>query len=161
MIGYSKELTLFLFSVGICLLAGAVGSTFTIKYIPTWYAGLAKPFFAPPNWLFGPAWTTLYILMGIALFLILLKWTGKASEKKAVGFFGMQLVLNIFWSFLFFALQNPLLAFIEIIVMWFAILATILSFYKISKPAAYLLIPYIAWVSFASILNLSIWFLNP
>ncbi len=107
--GYSKDLTLFLFSIGLCLLAGFIGSAFTTPYISTWYASLAKPFFAPPNWLFGPAWTTLYILMGIALFLILRKWKEDAIHNKAICLFGMQLVLNVFWSFLFFTLKSPLI----------------------------------------------------
>jgi len=155
-----KNVILFVFSVGVCLLAGVIGSSFTIKSISTWYAFLVKPFFAPPNWLFGPAWTVLYILMGISLFLVLKHGIGKVKEKIAVTFFGIQLVLNVFWSLLFFTLHNPFLAFIEIIAMWFSILLTIVMFYKISKKAAYLLIPYILWVTFASILNASIWLLN-
>ncbi len=156
------DIIILVFSIGISLSAGAIGSIFTIQYIPTWYATLTKPFFAPPNWLFGPAWTTLYILMGISLFLILRKRNFfEKMNKIAIGFFGIQLVLNTLWSFLFFALQNPFYGLIGIIFLWFSILGTIIAFYPISKKAAYLLTPYILWVSFASILNASIWLLNP
>jgi tryptophan-rich sensory protein len=155
-------------------LAGVIGSLFTIPAIPTWYAALVKPALAPPNWIFGPVWTILYALMGIAAFLA---WrqrerTGIASGRSAVGprndsrvsvaigVFVLQLVLNVLWSAIFFGLRNPGAAFIEIVILWLAILATIFAFVRVSRPAAYLLIPYLAWVSFAAYLNYRIWALN-
>ncbi len=147
-------------SIVICLLVGFIGSFATTPAIPTWYATLNKPFFSPPNYLFAPVWTALYILMGISLYLIWKNGTKNKKNKEAINFFLIQLGLNFIWSFIFFGLQNPLVAFIEIAVLWIAIFITILKFWKISKLAAYLLIPYILWVSFASILNLAIVLLN-
>ncbi len=152
-------------TVGVSLLAGFVGSIFTTPHIPTWYAGLVKPALNPPAWIFGPVWTTLYILMGVAAFLV---WSSyaKATEDKKKGIrvalilFGIQLVLNTFWSIIFFGIHSPGGALIEIVFLWLAILATIIAFAKISKPAARLLVPYILWVSFAAYLNYSIWILN-
>jgi len=154
-ISYSKLIV----SIAICLFAGGIGSFFTMDAIPNWYASLLKPIFNPPNWIFGPVWTTLYILMGIALYLF---WTTKAkiSKKKAYYFFFIQLVLNTFWSIIFFGLQSPFLGLVEIIILWIFILLTILEFNKFKKIAAYLLIPYLLWVSFASVLNLFIYLLN-
>ncbi|MBI4038125.1 tryptophan-rich sensory protein [Candidatus Daviesbacteria bacterium] len=140
-------------AVGVCLGAGGVGSIFTFSSIPTWYVTLNKPFFSPPNWIFGPVWTTLYILMGISLYLVWIK-------NKVPTVFWTQLILNAVWSIIFFGLQNPSLALVDIVALWIAIVLTIKAFYPISKPASYLLIPYLAWVSFASILNLSIVLLN-
>ena len=149
-----------IFSIFICLFAGFIGSYFTTPAIPTWFATLQKPSFAPPNWVFAPVWTSLYILMGISLFLVWQKGREDKTVKAAIYLFAGQLVLNALWSFVFFGLRSPLLGLIEIIILWIAILATILSFMKISRTAAYLLIPYILWVSFASIVNFSIWSLN-
>ncbi len=143
-------------------LAGGVGALFTAPNISSWYSTLNKPSFVPPSWLFAPAWTLLYILMGISLYLI---WNSKPSAKqnlKKTSYYlwGAQLILNSLWSILFFGLQNPLLGLIEIIILWITILLTIINFYKHSKKAAYLLIPYILWVTFASALNLGIFLLN-
>ena len=147
-------------SILVCFLAGGLGSIFTVPAIPTWYAGLNKPFFSPPNWLFGPAWTTLYILMGIALFLVWQKGTKNKKVREALKLFGMQLLLNASWSPVFFGAKSLFLAFIIIVFMWIFILKTILAFDKIDKKAGYLLYPYLAWVSFATILNFSVWLLN-
>ncbi len=144
-------------SVLIPLIAGAIGSIFTSSAIPTWYAALEKPAFNPPNWLFGPVWTALYILMGIALYLV---WTSKGPRRNAFVWFGAQIVLNALWSILFFGLKSPWLAFIEIVLLWGAILGTILAFKKLSTTAAYLMVPYICWVSFAAVLNVAIAVLN-
>jgi len=141
-------------------LAGIIGSVFTAPSIPTWYAELAKPALNPPAWIFGPAWTTLYFLMGVAAFLVWRRGLERKEVKTALTIFGGQLILNTIWSIIFFGLHNPFWALIEIIVLWLAILATILAFYKISRTAAYLLLPYILWVSFATYLNYSIWMLN-
>ncbi len=148
------------FSIFICLGAGMIGSIFTSSSIDTWYATLEKPTFNPPSWLFAPVWTALYFFMGISLFLILRQDLIKGKIKLAISIFGLQLILNALWSFLFFGLQNPFLAFMEIIILWIAILITILTFYKIKKVASILLVPYILWVTFATILNYYIWRLN-
>ena len=144
----------------VCQLAGFIGSIFTVSAISGWYATIQKPLFNPPNWVFAPVWTTLFLLMGISLYLIWEKGLDKKEVKLAVSVFGVQLALNIVWSFLFFGLQNPFLAFIEIVLLWIAILATIILFYRISKKAGLLLFPYLLWVSFAAFLNYSIWILN-
>ncbi len=153
-----KNLPLLIFTVLLSEGAGILGSFFTFSSIPTWYTTLVKPSFSPPNFVFGPVWTALYALMGISLYLV---WTSKAKSKQyAIKLFFIQLGLNTFWSIIFFGLKNPGLAFIEIIALWVAILLTIKAFQKISKKASYLLYPYFAWVSFATILNFSIWALN-
>lgn len=145
-------------SVTLPLAIGALGSIFTVSAITTWYAILNKPFFSPPNWIFGPVWTTLYILMGISLYLL---WTSKKKGKtKAIKLFLIQLVLNLFWSILFFGWHNPLAAFAEIIALWIFIFLTIRQSLLVSKNAAYLLYPYIIWVTIASILNFSLLILN-
>ncbi len=151
----------FLAAIGVCLLAGLVGSAFTAPAIPTWYAALAKPALNPPAWVFGPVWTVLYILMGIALYLVWSRgWTHK-NVKVATVIFAVQLVLNILWSYLFFGLQSPFFALIEIVLLWVAILMTTVAFYRVSVPAAVLLLPYLLWVSFAAYLNYGIYTLNP
>lgn len=153
-------------SVAVCEFAGIIGSVFTIPSIQSWYIGLVKPALNPPAWIFGPVWTMLFAFMGIAAFLI---WSSyaKASARQwkigikiAIGIFGLQLLLNTLWSIIFFGLHNPAGAFIEIIFLWLAILATIIAFSKISKLAAWLLVPYILWVSFAVYLNYAIWIMN-
>ncbi len=141
-------------------LAGIIGSVFTAPSIAGWYATLVKPILNPPAWVFGPVWTTLFALMGIAAFLVWKKGLDRRDEKIALGIFLGQLVLNTLWSIIFFGLHSPVGALIEIVFLWLAILATIIAFAKISKPAAWLLVPYILWVSFAAYLNYSIWMLN-
>ncbi len=156
----SKTLKLIV-SILICQAAGFLGSIFTTPKIATWYQGVAKPSFNPPNYLFGPVWILLFILMGVSLYII---WTSKFKDKtykkEVITIFFIQLVLNIIWSILFFGLESPMLAFFEIIILWISILATIIGFYKISRIASLILIPYILWVSFASVLNFFIWKLN-
>ncbi|MBI2129887.1 tryptophan-rich sensory protein [Candidatus Woesearchaeota archaeon] len=149
-----------IFSIIICQLAGLIGSFFTASSVDTWYAALEKPGFNPPNWIFGPVWVALFLLMGISLYLVWEKGIKAKGAKIALIFFGIQLLLNMVWSIIFFGLRSPLYASIEIIILWLAILLTIIKFYKISKPAAYLLVPYILWVSFAVALNISIVFIN-
>ncbi len=144
----------------VCQLAGVIGSVFTSPAIPGWYASLQKPFFAPPNWVFAPVWITLYTLMGLALYLVWEKGLNTEKVKPAAGVFFLQLGLNALWSVLFFGLRNPFLAFAEIIVLWISILAATILFYRVSKKAAYLMLPYLAWVSIASALNYGIWALN-
>jgi len=148
-------------AVAIAELAGIVGSFFTVSSIPTWYAALNKPGLNPPSWVFAPVWTMLFLFMGIAVYLVWVRPDIKTRQRRiALSVFGVQLVLNTLWSILFFGLRNPFVAFIEIIILWLAILATIVLFHKISRPAAWLLVPYILWVSFASYLNFSLWRLN-
>lgn len=140
--------------IAVCEGAGILGSIFTFSAIPTWYVTLTKPPFSPPNYVFGPVWTTLYLLMGISLFLV---WGKKKSD---LTWFWVQLGLNVFWSIVFFGMKSPGLAFLVILLLWGSIFMTIKSFMKVNKSAAYLLYPYLAWVSFATILNLSIALLN-
>ncbi len=147
-------------ALAVCQLAGFIGSLFTTPSIPTWYASLQKPGFTPPNAVFSPVWITLFVLMGVAAFLVWDKGIGARGVKTALSFFGIQLVLNVLWSAFFFGLRSPLLAFVEIVVLWLAIGAAILTFYRVSRPASFLLIPYIAWVSFAAVLNCAIARLN-
>jgi len=138
-------------------LAGFIGSLFVSPAIPVWYEGLVKPAFNPPNWVFGSVWFILYALMGVAAFFIWREGLKRRAVKIALAIFIFQLIINIFWSVIFFGAHNTGLAFMEIISLWCAILATILSFYEINHKAAYLLLPYILWVMFAAYLNYSIW----
>ena len=141
-------------------LAGIVGSVFTASSVSTWYLGIVKPSFNPPSWLFGPVWVTLFFLMGLALYLVWNSGLDAPGVKAALVLFAIQWVLNILWSVFFFGLRSPFLAFIEIVLLWISIVATVAFFYRISFAAAILLVPYLLWVSFAAILNLSIWRLN-
>lgn len=154
-----KNIIALVLFVTVPLAIGFLGGITTASNIPTWYAGLNKPFFNPPNWLFGPAWTFLYITMGIAAFLV---WKSAPSSAKntALIFFGIQLLLNAIWTPIFFGAHMLLLAFFELVLLWVFILLTILKFSAVSLPAAWLLAPYILWVSFASVLNFSVWWLN-
>jgi len=147
-------------SIFICQLAGIIGSIFTTPQISTWYASLKKPPFSPPNWLFGPVWISLFVLMGISLFLIWRKGISTPFVKEGLIIFGIQLVFNVLWSVAFFGLRSPISGLIVIIILWITILLTIIQFSKLSEIAALLLIPYIAWVSFAGVLNLSLFLLN-
>ncbi|MCD0464031.1 TspO/MBR family protein [Flavobacterium sp. ENC] len=145
----------------VCLMVGYSSSLVTRPSVETWYPTILKPSFNPPNWIFMPVWTLLYVLMAVAAGLVWDKIKEQNEEvKKALGFFVVQLILNAIWSYLFFGLKNPMLALIEIALLWLMIYETYLKFVKINKTAGYLLIPYMAWVSFAGILNASIWWLN-
>lgn len=147
-------------SIIIAELAGVIGSLFTVPSLESWYSTLARPELSPPNWVFGPVWTTLFALMGIAAFLVWKKGLNQKDVRVALGVFAVQLVLNTMWSIIFFNLQSPLWAFIDLVVLWIAIILTMILFYKISKSAIWLLLPYILWVSFAGYLNYMIWILN-
>jgi benzodiazapine receptor len=142
--------------IAICLAAGALGAAITAPAIPTWYAGLAKPSFNPPDWLFGPVWTALYLMMAVAAWLV---WR-RGAARAALLLFALQLVLNSAWSLLFFGIHRVDLALIDIVVLLAAIVATTLAFRRASTIAALLFVPYIAWVSFAMALNIAIWRLN-
>lgn len=146
-------------SLAITFTAGAIGSIATISNIPTWYAELTKPWFNPPNWVFGPVWTILYLLMAAALYLV---WTSgiQKSKRRAYWYFGSQLVLNALWSIVFFGLHAPWAAVAVIFMLLVAIIMTIYEFSKFSSTAGALLFPYVAWVLFASFLNISVATLN-
>jgi len=150
----------FILFIAICLGAGALGIIYTAPSIPTWYAALNKPGFNPPNYLFGPVWTLLYIMMGIAAYLVWRQGFENQEVRAALTIFAVQLILNAVWTPLFFGLHWLLAAFIEIVILWLLILWTIVKFYRISSIAGLLLIPYILWVTFASLLNFSLWQLN-
>ena len=140
--------------------APLIASLFTRQAITDWYVHLNKPFFTPPDWLFGPVWTVLYFLMAVSALLVWNKGLSNPSVKIALFLYLLQLVLNGLWMPLFFGLKMPLLAFCEIVLLWSAIILTILAFYRVSIAAALLLFPYIAWTSFAAVLNFSLWLLN-
>ena len=156
-----NKITRIVLLVIICLAVGYFSGAVTRSAIADWYPTLIKPSFNPPNWIFAPVWSMLYVMMGVAAGLV---WDRMEQEsevvKKALLFFAIQLGLNALWSYLFFGLRNPMLAGLEIIVLWLMIYETYIQFSKINKIAGYLLVPYIAWVSFAAILNASIWWLN-
>jgi tryptophan-rich sensory protein len=147
-------------SILFCFLAGAVGSVATYPNIQTWYAALNKPFFNPPNWVFGPVWTALYLLMGIALFIVWQKSSENKEARPLVLLFLLQLALNCLWSIIFFGQHLLFWASFEIVVMWSLILLFIIKSYKVSKLASWLMVPYILWVSFASVLTIAVWMLN-
>lgn len=156
-----NKLTKILTVVVTCVAIGYLSGTVTQESIMTWYPSLIKPSFNPPNWIFGPVWSMLYIMMGVAAGLV---WDRMEYEKEtlknALIIFAIQLTLNALWSYLFFGLRNPMVAGIEIILLWLMIFETYTQFVKINKIAGYLLLPYLAWVSFATVLNGSIWWLN-
>jgi benzodiazapine receptor len=158
--GRGSEILKLVISIVVCQLAGWVGSIFTRPAIPAWYASLRKPFCTPPDWVFAPVWIGLYILMGIAVFLVWRTGWHEKQTQMALVLFSVQLILNALWSFLFFGLRSPLAGLIEISILAVVILFTIQSFLKINRTAGILLIPYFLWVAFASGLNLSIWVLN-
>lgn len=144
----------------ICQLAGVIGAAFTTPSLPVWYASIAKPAFTPPGWLFAPVWIALFTLMGAALYLVWVEWIKGKNAKAALTVFNVQLAFNVMWSYLFFGLRQPFYAFVEIVALWISILLTIILFYRVSRKAALLLLPYFLWVSFAAALNYSIWQLN-
>ena len=143
-----------------CEMVGILGTPFTTAAIPDWYSTLEKPVFAPPNWVFGPAWTLLYLLMGIAFFLVWKQGWKKKKVNIAAKYFLAQLALNYIWTPIFFGLRSPELGLLVILTLWILIILTMKKFYSLSRPAFYLLIPYLAWVSFATLLNGAIVLLN-
>ncbi len=146
--------------VTLCTAVGITSGFATASGVNDWYVHVNKPFFNPPNWLFAPVWTVLYTMIGISGALVWHKGWHRGDVKQALSAFAIQMLLNGLWSILFFGLQMPGIALIEILLMWYMIYVTIKWFYPISKWAAYLLVPYLMWVSFATILNASIWWLN-
>ncbi|MBP9099619.1 MAG: tryptophan-rich sensory protein [Ferruginibacter sp.] len=156
-----KPIYKLIIAVLIPLAVGSLAGYFTASSVNGWYTTLVKPSFNPPNWLFAPVWTSLYIMMGIAFYLIWKKEANDVVKSTAVTLYIVQLALNFLWSFVFFYAQQPGWALVNIILMWIFIFLTILWFGKISSLSAWLLVPYICWVSFATVLNFAIWKLNP
>ncbi|WP_292370776.1 TspO/MBR family protein [Methanoregula sp. UBA64] len=151
---------LFVLCIAIPLLVGAAGSFFTVGSIPVWYAGLVKPFFTPPAWIFAPAWTVLYLLMGAALFLVLREGLSRPVVTQGVILFAAQLALNFAWSVVFFGMHAVAAALAVLLLLIALIAATLVIFRRVSAPAAWLLVPYLAWCCFAATLNAGIWLLN-
>ncbi|MCC5926157.1 MAG: tryptophan-rich sensory protein [Bacteroidetes bacterium] len=154
-----KESAIFIGFLVLPLLIGVTASVATASGVSTWYVTLEKPFFNPPNWIFGPVWTVLYLLMGVSSYLVY-RSPHSGNRRLGLDVYGVMLALNFAWSFLFFYFQRPGLAFIEIIVLWLSIFAMIVFFYRVRPLAGLLQLPYIAWVSFATVLNGAIWWLN-
>lgn len=155
-----RNLIALVIAIAAPLIVGGLSSISTVSSIPTWYRTLNKPSWNPPDWVFGPAWTLLYILMGIAAWLVWRVGWDKPAVRTALAVFAAQLVLNGLWSVLFFGLRSPGIALAEIVVLWCLIVATAVLFFRLDTRAGLLLMPYLAWVTFASGLNLSIWSLN-
>lgn len=155
-----KKIIRLIAAVGLPLAVGSIAGLFTASSVKGWFITLNKPAFNPPGWLFAPVWTILYILMGIAFYMIWNKGVAASLKRKAMLFYFAQLVLNFCWSFIFFYAKQPGWAVVDIVLLWILIVGTIYWFSKISKPAAWLLVPYILWVSFATVLNFAIWKLN-
>jgi benzodiazapine receptor len=145
--------------IAICLGAGTLGAVATTPEIEGWYKTIAKPSWNPPDWIFGPVWTTLYVLMAVAAWLVW-KPAGFRAAAVPLALFAIQLLLNIGWSWIFFRMHEPGWAFVEIVVLWLAIVATTVAFFRCSRIAGWLLVPYVAWVGFASVLNFAIWQMN-
>lgn len=156
----SKNLVRLIVSLLIPQLVGLAGAFFTSLSLSPWYESLNKPFFAPPNCVFGPVWTVLYLLMGIALYLVWSKGLENENVKEAVSYWVIQLAFNLLWTIGFFGFQSPLLGLIVIVLLWGAVYWTIRKFYPISELAAWLMVPYLIWVSYALLLNLFIVFMN-
>jgi len=155
-----KEPRKLIFSVAVCQAAGFIGSLFTAPAIPTWYAGLNKPSFTPPDVVFAPVWISLYTLMGIALYLVWRKTTRKRRVRTAVNLFFFQLGVNALWSILFFGFREIYIALLEIVFLWALIAILLRRFWEIDKTAGWLLVPYLLWVTIAALLNFSLWILN-
>ncbi len=156
-----KKIINFVLAIGICLLAGYLASYYTTPEIPTWYAGLNKPDLTPPSWVFGPVWTVLYILMGFSLYLIIQSGLKNIEVKVGLALFGLQLILNVGWSFFFFGQHSTFWGLLAIVLLWAVLLCTIIQVFRISFTAALLLLPVLVWITFAGVLNYQIMILNP
>jgi tryptophan-rich sensory protein len=157
--GLAANIASFILAQVICFAAAGIGGAFTASSVRTWYQDIAKPSWNPPEWVFGPVWSVLYLMMGVSVWLV---WRsgGMAGARTALILFGIQLALNAVWSIIFFGARNPGFAFIEILLLWCAIVVTIAAFWAHSKVASGLLVPYLAWSSFAACLNFTIWRMN-
>jgi len=147
-------------AVFLCELVGALGTVFTAPALDGWYGTLQQPWFTPPNWVFGPVWTTLFALLGVAVWLVWRADTSERAVRVAFAAFAVQFALNVSWSGVFFGLRWPLGGFAVIVALWLAILATVWAFDRVDRRAALLLVPYLAWVTFAGVLNYQLWRLN-
>ena len=156
----SRSLVLLVLCIALPLIAGFIGAVFTLPAIPGWYAGLQKPVFTPPSWVFGPVWTVLYVLMGISLWLVIREGWQSRSSRIGVALFIVQLAANVGWSVIFFGLHMLAAAFVEVLVLFCLIAATMAVFLKISRTAGLLLVPYLCWTAFASFLTGMVWVLN-
>lgn len=158
-IGTGRDILALVLLVGLCLGVGGLGGAVTAESVTTWYATLNKPSFNPPNWIFGPVWTALYILMGVAAWRV---WRSahRDTARGPLAVFALQLAVNLGWSVAFFGLRNPGLAVVVILALDLLVLATALMFRRIDRLAAWLLVPYLAWISFATVLNVTIWRIN-
>jgi tryptophan-rich sensory protein len=145
--------------VAVCLAVGAIGGLSTASSVGTWYQTLAKPSFNPPDWVFAPVWTILYVTMGVAAWRVW-RQLGFLAGRVPLRLFGAQLLLNLLWTFLFFGLRHPAAAFFEILLLIAAIVATIVAFRRVDKWAELMMVPYLMWVLFAAVLNGAIWYLN-
>lgn len=148
------------FSLAICQLAGIIGGIFNTVSNFNWYFTINKPFFSPPDWVFGPVWIVLYLIIGIALFLVWTTHSPGSTKQSAMILFFIQLVFNTVWTFFFFYLKNPYLALVDIILLLIFSLLTLWKFYSVNRAAGYLMLPYVLWLGFATVLNYSIWTLN-
>ncbi len=148
------------FFVGVSQLAGIIGSFFTVSSVSGWYSTLNKPFFNPPSWVFGPVWISLYFMMGVASYLVYERIGKDDLAKRSLVVFFIHLFFNASWSVMFFGLESPGVAFVNIVILWGLILFLVLVFFRVSRVAGYLFVPYLLWVSFAGVLNFSIWWLN-
>ena len=157
---WSRDLRLAVVAIIAVATASAIGQLATYPNLAPWYAGLTKPSFNPPNWVFAPVWTTLYVMMAIAVWRILRSPDASAARRLALTLFFIQLVLNAAWSWMFFGANNPLLGVINIIPQFLVILATVVAFYRLDRMAAWCLVPLAVWVAFAGVLNVAIWRLN-
>lgn len=155
-----KDIVRLIVACAVSLAAGLVGSLASAGGFTSWYATIEKPFFTPPNWVFGPVWTVLYVLMGVAAFLVWQNGLSRRPVRIALTWFLAQLVLNALWSPIFFGLHRIGLALFVLVLLWAAIVATMRRFFEVSRPAGWLLVPYLLWVSYAAVLNSSIWWLN-
>jgi len=155
-----RKATRFIVAVATPLLVGGLSGFATARGVQVWYPTLVKPSFNPPSWVFGPVWTVLYVMMGISAFLVWQKGWNHRAVRAALILFTIQLVLNGLWSVLFFGVQSPGLAFLEILILWAFIAGTTVQFWRVDPLAGTLLLPYAAWVSFAAVLNGAIWMLN-
>jgi translocator protein len=155
-----RSAALLLLCIALPLLAGAIGSVYTMSSIPDWYATLNKPAFTPPNWVFFPIWTTLYIMMGVSLFLVVKGGLGTVPVRHGVLLFAAQLVVNTLWSVVFFGMRSPFFGLVTIGSLIALVVATIVAFYRVSRSAAWLLVPYLCWGCFATALTAMVWVLN-
>ena len=156
----AKSVISLVVAIGIVFAAAAIGSVGNSSSVSTWYQTIRKPVFTPPGWVFGPVWTVLYVMMAVAAWMVWRKYGFGPEGRVPLALFGVQLALNACWSLLFFGLQNPGLALVEIVFLWSAVLATTVLFWRVVPIAGYLMVPYLLWGSFATVLNASIWWMN-